>query len=222
MAKKLDIDSLSKKEKKEYVKDLRESQTSKGKRLRLLFIGILLVGVVLAGFGLYTLATTKDTSLPKELGVAVTPLAAPNDHLHVKKNEPHVAYNSNPPTNGPHYNGTNKDEGIGPIPCQTYTQEVEDESAVHNLEHGAVWVTYKDINDTALADKLKKITENYSKVLLSPRSKDDSKIAVVSWNRLLKLDNFDETKITDFIKLYQSSEAAGAERYGECGTVSPF
>jgi hypothetical protein len=211
---------MGKRSREEQLKNLSLSQ-KKGKGLTYVFVGLIVAGLIGAVGGLIFLARNNGATSAKELGEVVQPLPSPNDKLHISRGDEHALYNSNPPTNGPHFNGISKDAGIGPIPCQTYTEEVEDESAIHNLEHGVVWVTYKDANDKALAEQLKNITEDYTKVILSPRSKNDSKIAVVSWLRVLKLDSFDEQKIRDFIKLYRSSEAAGEERFASCGTVHP-
>ncbi|HSX57934.1 MAG TPA: DUF3105 domain-containing protein [Candidatus Saccharimonadales bacterium] len=219
MSEKSDLSGLTKKQRQEYLRNLKTSSGTTNMTKYLIAAGIVIF-VAAALWGLFVLSSNSGSSV-KELGEKVAAPAAPNDHAHVKKGDPHVPYTSNPPSSGPHYNGIDPATGIGPVVCQTYTHELDDESAVHNLEHGAVWVTYKDINDKALADQLKKITQRYSKVLLSPRGKDDSKIALVSWERVLKLDKFDEQKITDFIKLYRSSEAAGAERFAQCGTVAP-
>ncbi len=220
MADSQDVSDMTKRQRKEYLRNLKSgSGTSNG--MKYLIVAGIVIFVAAAIGGLFFLSKNNGSVTPKELGEKVAAPAAPNDHIHVQKGEPHVPYTSNPPSSGPHYSGVDSKTGIGPVACKTYTHELDDESAVHNLEHGAVWVTYKDINDKTLADQLKKITESYTKVLLSPRSKDDSKIAVVSWERVLKLDKFDEQKITDFIKLYRSSEAAGTERFASCGTIAP-
>lgn len=200
------------------MKNLSLSENKKGKMTSYLVVGLIVVVLVIAIGGLVVLSKNKGATSATELGEVITPPAAPNDRLHIKKGEEHVPYTSNPPTSGPHYNGITSSEGIGPIECKAYTEEVEDEGVIHNLEHGVVWVSYQDKNDSDLANKLKAITEDYTKVVLSPRAADDSKIALVSWGRLLKLDSFDETKIRDFIKLYRSS-AAAPERFASCGTM---
>lgn len=129
---------------------------------------------------------------------------------HIAFGAQHEPYSSNPPTSGPHYSLP----GLGPIACKTYPNEVQDEGVVHNLEHGAVWISYRDQRDQKLAMQLKAIADRYSKVVVSPRAADDSTIAVVSWGRVLKLRAFDEQKITDFIKLYLGKSP---EPLGPCG-----
>ena len=48
-------------------------------------------------------------------------------------------YNSNPPTSGPHY-GQAPSWGF-------YSEPIDDESALHAVEHGGVWVSYKELSE---------------------------------------------------------------------------
>lgn len=211
MTKKFDVNSLDKKGKKEYLKNLHDSQTKKEKRSTFIFVGFIVLLLTIAVVGIYFLIATKNDSLPKELGekIVVDPT---NGRLHIDPGEPHADYTSNPPTSGPHYNTS----GSGPIECRFYDKEVKDEGVIHNLEHGAVWVSYKN-NDAQQKKDLKKVADENSKVLISYRPKNDSDFAVVSWGRLLKLDNFDQTKIEQFIKLYKNGSDA-PEPLAGCGT----
>src|SRR3972149_7154175 len=199
-----EVAELNKKERKEYLKNLRAGQSGKDRKTRLLVGGLIVTGVVLAGAGLFYLSNLNATDKIPPVGELVDEMPAPNTALHIEVGAQHVPYSTNPPTSGPHYNAS----GAGPIECKVYEDEVVDEGVIHNLEHGAVWVTYQDKNDTDLAGKLKVIVEDYSKTVLSPRSKNDSKIALVAWRHILKLDQFDEKKIRDFIRLYKSSKEA--------------
>ncbi len=116
---------------------------------------------------------------------------------HINLGQSHPAYNSNPPTSGWH----------APAPANwgTYRAEIPDEVLVHNLEHGGIWVSYNDPSDTDLVDKLEALAKRYpTKIIVTPRPKDDSKIAVAAWEHLLKLDKYDEKKIIDFIDAYRN------------------
>ena len=100
--------------------------------------------------------------------------------------------NSNPPTSGNHW-PTPADWGF-------YNTPLPDEQLVHNLEHGGIWISYKDIDDVTKT-KLLKLAQQYPQaVIVTPRSENDAKIAVASWGRLEKLDAFDEEKIIAFIR----------------------
>ena len=103
-----------------------------------------------------------------------------------------VDYQTNPPTSGDHYGE--------PADCGVYNEELIDETVVHSLEHGGVWITYKDIDEDTL-EKLEEIgKDNPGSVIVIPRSANDVKIAVASWGRLLKMDEMDEDLIRDYIR----------------------
>ncbi len=107
-----------------------------------------------------------------------------------------TGYSSNPPTSGEHYGSEAK--------WDVYTQPVPDELVIHNLEHGGIWISYKDPNDIELAAKLAQVARRYStKVIVTPRPQNDAAIAVAAWGRLLKLQTFDEQKIVAFINAYR-------------------
>ena len=115
---------------------------------------------------------------------------------HVAQGTEVTAYNSNPPTSGPHW----------PAPAKNgiYDSTQPDEQFVHNLEHGYVWISYKsDVSDD-VKNQLKDIVKGDDwKVVLEPRDKNDSKIALAAWGRLLKMDDPDYDRIKDFIRTYR-------------------
>lgn len=116
---------------------------------------------------------------------------------HIARGTPHAAYNSNPPTSGWH--------DSSPAAWGFYTNEIADEILVHNLEHGGIWISYRDPNDQEVIDKLSELIRRFpSKVIVTLRPKNDSRIAVAAWTRLLKLDQYDENQILDFIKAYRN------------------
>ncbi len=115
---------------------------------------------------------------------------------HIKPGDKHDAYNSNPPTGGWHY--------PEPAPTGVYTHEIDDETLIHNLEHGHIWISYKPDLDPAVVQKLKDIAYRFhSKIIMAPRAKNDSPIALGAWEYLLKLDTYDEAKILGFIKAHR-------------------
>lgn len=103
-----------------------------------------------------------------------------------------ISYNSNPPTSGNHW----------PQPAEwgIYLSPLPDEQLVHNLEHGGIWISYKDLDDVTIT-KLGAIAKKYPQaVIITPRSENKSKIALASWGRLDTFDVFDEERIEKFIK----------------------
>lgn len=120
---------------------------------------------------------------------------------HIAEGASHDPYSTNPPTSGPHY-GKTEVPGV-------YDKELEDERVIHSLEHGAVWITYKSSKvDQSAIDRLKEIAKPYkTKILLSPREKNDDPIAVVAWQHLLRLQTVDDSAVAQikaFVKAFRN------------------
>lgn len=100
-----------------------------------------------------------------------------------------VDYPQNPPAGGPH----------NPIwlNCGVYDQPVPNENAVHDLEHGAVWVTYDPSLSSAELDKLKELIPS-TYVVLSPYKGLPSPIVLSGWNVQLQVNNASDKRIPEF------------------------
>lgn len=180
--------NLSKQERRELREQEKQKLYESQKRKRLIrkiaiwAIIILVVGA--SGYGLYYLASRPEKPRP---GQAFPILG----QEHIAIGASHPPYNSNPPTSGPHY--------AQPADWGVYQQELPDEQLVHNLEHGGIWISYKDIDPKTKSD-LEAIGKRYpGSVVVTPRPANDAKIVLASWGRLEKLESFDETEIVDFI-----------------------
>ena len=106
-------------------------------------------------------------------------------------------YNSNPPTSGPHAPAWVRPLGV-------YEEVIPDIFLIHNLEHGHVWLSYRDVDDQEAIDvltTLQEATPNW--VVVTHRPENDSRIAVASWTRLLTLDEVDTEAIQTFIDNYR-------------------
>ncbi len=117
-------------------------------------------------------------------------------NLHIAAGTRGTGYTSNPPTSGEHYPNW--------APWGVHTQSLPDELLVHNLEHGGIWISYKDPRDTELARNLEALAGRYpTKVIVTPRPQNDAPIAVAAWGRLLKLQQYDEQQIMKFVEAYR-------------------
>jgi hypothetical protein len=117
-----------------------------------------------------------------------------NDHIQ-SASEPHVAYNSDPPTSGPHLPYI--------APWGVHTRPIPLELQVHNLEDGGVVVQY-NCTCPELADKLRGIVGKHDKhVILAPYPGMKSRIALTAWTRLDRFEEFDEKRIVKFIDTYR-------------------
>ena len=127
---------------------------------------------------------------------------------HISVGEDHLAYNSVPGTSGWHYNVP-----IAPKRHGIYEVEIEDEYLIHNLEHAYVNVHY-DCPDGCpeLLAQLTPMVEDWiergGKLLMSPYSGMDSRIALTAWNYIDKFDEFDEQRIRDFVTAHEGSRNA--------------
>src|SRR3989338_9292633 len=146
--------------------------------------GFLALGII--SYGLFLLISRTTTPRPGE-SIAIQG----RDHISVGSSHPE--YNSNPPTSGPHY--------AQPTPWGVYQDELKDENVIHSMEHGGIWISYQSGIDDETKAKIEAIGKKYSgSVVVSPRSTNDSSIALASWGRLEKLSSFDEARILEFIK----------------------
>lgn len=156
---------------------------------------IIIAVIVIGGFGFIIAnnvgfinskkASSNDSLIGEEI-----PILGKN---HVTEGTKVTNYNSNPPTSGNHWE-RQADWGF-------YKVTLPDELLVHNLEHGGIWISYKDI-DLQTKSKLENIARIYPQaVIVTSRPQNDKKIVLASWGRLDKLDLLDEERIERFIKI---------------------
>lgn len=156
------------------------------------------VGVAVIGLG--TLITVNQLTKSKEplIGVSHPNLGG----QHIARGASHEAYNSDPPSSGPHYS----DSGA-PTSWGVYSQEVQDEVFLHNEEHGGIIITYQP--NLLSADQLKKLSALFlppfsnktfspAHAIVTPRAKDTHMIELASWTYTLNLDSYDEATIIQF------------------------
>ena len=109
-----------------------------------------------------------------------------------------VDYPQNPPAGGAH----------APIwlACGVYDEPVRDENAVHDLEHGTVWITHDpDLSDEdvdVLADQLP------ANGIMSPRDDLPSPVVVTVWGAQLRLDGADDARLALFLEEYGDGHTA--------------
>jgi len=127
-------------------------------------------------------------------------------NAHIQRlGDPHVPYNSDPPTSGPHMPSI--------APWGIYDQPIPKEFQVHNLEDGGVLIQFscpKGCPDLikkleALFQKYKKRAESekkYMHLIIAPYPAMDSRLVLTAWTRMDKLSDFDEPRIDRFIEAY--------------------
>ena len=121
-------------------------------------------------------------------GVVVVPITS-NEHVRHD-----VDYPTAPPAGGPHL-------GIW-LNCGFYTVPALDELAVHSLEHGAVWVTYRSDVDGAILTALQALALQSSHLLVSPYEAQEAPLVLSAWGRQLALDSLEDPRFDQFLDVY--------------------
>ena len=143
-----------------------------------------LVGVAMVGGFIYLSTRPVEPRPGEEIAVLESP--------HIEDGSEHAPYNSNTPTSGPHY--------VRPAEWGVYQEALPDEQLVHNLEHGGIWISYKEIDENTKA-QIEALAKRYPRsVVVTPREGNDASIVLASWGRLEKLEEFDETRIKNYIR----------------------
>lgn len=149
-------------------------------------------------------------------GCTLTEVPAPRnapDHSDVSSpDDVSPAWNTDPPTGGPHYGET--------VVYGAYDEPVQQARLVHNLEHGAVFVQYGDAVPEATQAELRAFYEaDPNGVVLAPYPALGGRIALGAWNadgaargtgRLAVCPAFDEGAFSAFLAAYRFR---GLERF---------
>ncbi|MFN8595347.1 MAG: DUF3105 domain-containing protein [Anaerolineae bacterium] len=114
----------------------------------------------------------------------------PRDH-----SEAAQTYNPIPPVGGVH--------SATWLNCGIYDQPVKNENAVHSLEHGAVWITYRPDLPQASIDKLRSLARGHSHVIVSPYPDLTKPIFASAWGLQLPLDDANDARLPVFISRYE-------------------
>jgi hypothetical protein len=117
----------------------------------------------------------------------------------VHTNDP-VTYAEVPPVGGPHANVWQN--------CGFYDGAVPSERAVHSLEHGAVWITYRPDLPQEHVAQLRAIAERNSYVLVSAFADLPAPIVASAWNHQLGFESPDAPELAQFIAALQQGPEA--------------
>jgi putative peptide zinc metalloprotease protein len=118
-----------------------------------------------------------------------------------------VRYERYPPVGGDHASVWQN--------CGFYGDVVPAERAVHSMEHGAVWITFRpDLPADQLAE-LRSLAAGRSHLLVSAMPDDPAPIVASAWGRQLMLDRVDDPRLDHFIRAFRLGSQA-PERGGPC------
>lgn len=111
--------------------------------------------------------------------------------------------------------------------CGVYGQPVPNERAVHNLEHGAVWITYQPSLPQSEISALRSFVEKQTKISpagapasrymdLTPYSGLPSPIVITSWGFQLKVTSPNDPRLQQFVDKFRATPAYTPEYGGQC------
>ena len=154
-------------------------------------LSTVVLGLALAAPGIARLAGTAPD--PVDLSEVAT--FEITDRLHTLDD---VDYPQTPPAGGPHAPAW--------LDCGHYDVPVREENAVHDLEHGAVWITYDPALPAADVDDLvDRLPDNG---IMSPREDLPSPVVVTVWGAQLVLDGADDERLDLFLTEYGDGHTA--------------
>ncbi|MCL5999622.1 MAG: DUF3105 domain-containing protein [Chloroflexi bacterium] len=111
-----------------------------------------------------------------------------------------VTYAQNPPAGGAHSPNWQN--------CGVYDQPIQKETAMHSLEHGAVWITYRpDLPSDAVA-QLRNLVGGRSYTLLSPYKGLPSSVVASAWSVQLQVDSASDPRLAQFVNRYANGSQA--------------
>lgn len=170
---------------------------ARGRRLPLVLAtlaAVLVLGAALAA-PLVDRAFRGDEQAQRALDLSLVKTYDIPDRKHTRGQ---VDYPQNPPVGGRH----------NPVwlACGVYGSPVHDENAVHDLEHGTVWITHApSLSEEDVATLAAQLPDNG---IMSPRGGLPSPVVVTVWGAQLELDGADDPRLGIFLEEYGDGHTA--------------
>ena len=137
------------------------------------------------------------------------------------KTEPHhnhvqgvLKYDTSPPTGGDHSQYWADCTGT------VYPKAIANENAVHMLEHGAVWITYKPGLAKSEVDALAKLVNGQDRMAMSPYPDLKTNISLQSWGYQLFVDKASDPRVQQFIDALKFNPKTTPEPAASCSQPS--
>ncbi len=124
-----------------------------------------------------------------------------------------VAYDPIPPVGGDH-------RAVW-LNCGIYDQPVQNELAVHSLEHGAVWITYRADLAADAVTELRSLVRGREYAILSPYVDLPAPVVASAWGLQLRVDDPTDERLSRFLLKYMQGPQTpepGAACFGGTGT----
>lgn len=182
-----------------------------------LIITTVLIVVFAAGIVTYAVASHKSSSKtndPYRLLEVANAKSISGLSYHQEPNHDHVSapvtYDTTPPTGGNHSYYWADCSGT------VYPNAIANENAVHMLEHGAVWITYKPGLAASQVAVLSKLVTGQNYTAMSPYPGLKSSISLQAWGYQLFVDDASDARIQQFVGAMRNNSKVAPEYPGEC------
>jgi hypothetical protein len=107
----------------------------------------------------------------------------------------HVNYPQNPPVGGAH--------SAMWLNCGIYRTPVPNENAVHAMEHGAVWITYRPDLPADQVSILRQRVDKKTYVVLSPYPGLPAPVVASAWGAQLAMPSASDPRLAQFLDYYR-------------------
>ena len=125
-----------------------------------------------------------------------------------------VAYTDSPPFGGDH------DPTWADCNGTVYPSAIRNENAVHMLEHGAIWITYRPDLAADQLDVLKKDVSGVDYMALSPYPGLKSAVSLQAWGHQLFVDSATDPRVQEFIDDLRLNSVVTPELGASCSQPS--
>ncbi len=186
-------------------KIVNQRQTPWGLIIGTVLVVVLAVGII--GYAVSKGSKKSDSASnnPDKIAGVVHKSFPSGDHVNGV-----IKYNESPPMGGPH----------APIwaDCTgtVYPNQIANENAVHDLEHGAIWITYKPGLAAAQLDVLTKLVAGQQYMILTPYAGLKTNISLQAWGYQLFLDDANDARVKQFISALKLSQTNTPELGASC------
>lgn len=155
-------------------------------RVGLISAALLLVGMI--GYGVVAWARDRDLNQLPE-GVKTY------NYVGGQHDDNYSDWPEVPPVGGIHNNVWQN--------CGFYEEPVGNGHAVHSLEHGAIWITYRPDLPEDQIEVLREIAEDYAYALVSPYPDLPAPVVATFWNHQLQLESAHDKDLQRFVRYFR-------------------
>jgi len=170
---------------------------------------IVVLAIAVIGYAVHQGSNSSTTSDPNKIKGIVHKTFTSGDH----RTTP-ISYPDSPPMGGPH----------SPIwaDCTgtVYPNQIANENAVHDLEHGAVWIAYRPGLPSDQLDVLTKLVSGNQYMLLTPYAGLKSPVSLQAWGYQLFVNSAKDKRVKTFIKDLKVNQTNTPELGASCSNPS--